>query len=407
MEALEEHYGKLLGLQSPWAVDSVDLSTKELRVEIEVVYRGEAGPCPVCGTACAIYDHQARRTWRHLDTMQFETLLSSRTPRVHCPEHGVLNLAVPWAAKHARFTLLFEAFAVRLLQAARSVEEARKLLRLSWHQVDDIKSRAVARGLRRREAAEIPWIGMDEKSFRHGQSYVSLVNDLEGGRVLDVAEGRGEEAARRLLKVGLSPQQRDMVCGVALDMSGPFIQAAEDLLPHADIVHDRFHVSQHLNAAVDQVRRQEHRRLLKDQDRRLTGTKYLWLRGPGRRQPEDAAGFEELARSELHVAKAWRVKELFRHFWTRADAVFAERFFQRWFQDAMKTALAPVRRVAQMLRQNLCRLLTYFDSFITNAVSEGLNSKIQTVKSNARGFRSFQNYRTSILFYCGKLDLLP
>ena len=147
--------------------------------------------------------------------------------------------------------------------------------------------------------------------------------------------------------------------------------------------------------------------MLKDRDRRLTGTTYLWLRGPERRRPEDAAGFEELVRSELRVAKAWRVKELFRHFWTRADAAFAERFFRRWFQDAVKTALAPVRKVAQMLRQNLPRLLTYFDCFITNAVSEGLNSKIQTVKANARGFRSFQNYRTSILFYCGKLDLLP
>jgi len=105
MEALEEHYGKLLGLQSPWVVDGVGLSLKEQRVSIEVVYRSENGPCPVCGAACAVYDHQARRTWRHLDTMQFEPLLSSRTPRVRCAEHGVLNLSVPWAAKLARVEL--------------------------------------------------------------------------------------------------------------------------------------------------------------------------------------------------------------------------------------------------------------------------------------------------------------
>lgn len=407
MEATEEHYQRLLGLQSPWAVDSVDLSLADMRVGIEVVYRGEDGPCPVCGKPSAIYDRQERRTWRHLDTMQFETLLHSRTPRVRCPEHGVLNLQVPWAAKHARFTLLFEAFALKLLQAARSVEEARKLLRLSWHQVDDIKSRAVARGLKRREAVEMAWIGMDEKSFRRGQSYVSLVNDLEGGRVLEVAEGRGDAAARSLLTAGLSERQREMVCGVALDMSAPFIQAVGDLLPHADVVHDRYHVSQHLNEAVDQVRRQEHRQLLKDRDRRLVGTKYLWLRGPGRWRKADDDAFGSLRHSELNVAKAWRVKELFRHFWTRADAFFAGRFFQMWVRDAMKTALEPIRKVAQMLKQNLRNLLTYFDCYITNAVSEGLNSKIQTIKANSRGFRSFANYRTSILFYCGKLDMLP
>lgn len=407
MEATEEHYQRLLGLQGPWAVDSVDLSLADMRVGIEVVYRGEDGPCPVCGKPGAIYDRQERRTWRHLDTMQFETLLYSRTPRVRCPEHGVLNLQVPWAAKHARFTLLFEAFALKLLQAARSVEEARKLLRLSWHQVDDIKSRAVARGLKRRAAVEMAWIGMDEKSFRRGQSYVSLVNDLEGGRVLEVAEGRGDAAARSLLTAGLSDRQREMVCGVALDMSAPFIQAVGDLLPHADVVHDRYHVSQHLNAAVDQVRRQEHRQLLKDRDRRLVGTKYLWLRGPGRWRKTDDDAFESLRHSELNVAKAWRVKELFRHFWTRADAFFAERFFRTWVRDAMKTALDPIRKVAQMLKHNLRNLLNYFDCYITNAVSEGLNSKIQTIKANSRGFRSFANYRTSILFYCGKLDMLP
>jgi len=38
---------------------------------------------------------------------------------------------------------------------------------------------------------------------------------------------------------------------------------------------------------------------------------------------------------------------------------------------------------------------------------EGLNSKIQSLKSAARGFRSFVNYRIRILFFCGKLDLYP
>lgn len=407
MELTEEHYQKLLGLQSPWAVDSVDLSIEGLQVRIRVEYQGQEGLCPKCGKACSIYDHQAERTWRHLDTMQFETLLCSRTPRVRCPDHGILNLQVPWAGKHSRFTLLFEAFVLKIMQIARSVEEVRKLLRLNWHQADDIKRRAVERGLLRRQAKEIPWIGVDEKSFRRGQDYISVLNDLEGGRVLEVVEGRSGEAADRLLTKGLCERQREMVCAVAMDMSGPFIQAAEARLPHADIVHDRFHVSQHLNEAVDQVRRQEHRQLLKKQDTRLTGTKYLWLRAPERWSQKDGAEFEDLRHGGLKVAKAWGIKELFRHFWTRTDAFFAEKFFHHWLQEAIQSSLKPIQKVARMLEQNLPRLLTYFSSYVTNAVSEGLNSKIQTIKANSRGFRSFQNYRTGILFYCGKLDLLP
>jgi transposase len=63
--------------------------------------------------------------------------------------------------------------------------------------------------------------------------------------------------------------------------------------------------------------------------------------------------------------------------------------------------------VARMLKRHLENLLTYLKHPITNAVTEGLNSKIQSLKSAARGFRNFKNYRTRILFFCGKLDLYP
>jgi hypothetical protein len=52
-------------------------------------------------------------------------------------------------------------------------------------------------------------------------------------------------------------------------------------------------------------------------------------------------------------------------------------------------------------------IITYLRYPISNAVTEGLNSKIQALQSNARGFRSFANYRTRILFFCGKLDQHP
>ncbi len=60
-----------------------------------------------------------------------------------------------------------------------------------------------------------------------------------------------------------------------------------------------------------------------------------------------------------------------------------------------------------MLKRHLPNLLTYFSYRITNAASEGFNSVIQALQYAARGFKSFKNYRTRILFYCGKLNLRP
>jgi len=122
---------------------------------------------------------------------------------------------------------------------------------------------------------------------------------------------------------------------------------------------------------------------------------------------ESLAQVEALAKTELGVAKAWYTKELFRHFWTRRDAEFARTFFERWYKEALGTGLPEIRKVAQMLKKHLDNILTYFNSYITNAASEGINSKIQALKANARGFRNFENYRTTILFFCGKLELSP
>lgn len=129
---IEEHYHQLLGINSPWDIHSVDLNMAELRVDIEIEYTETKGLCPECGTLCPKHDERKNRTWRHLDTMQFSTYLYCDLPRVRCKEHGAKTVAPPWAGKHSRFTLLFEGFAIRVLQAARSVEEARKLLGLSW-----------------------------------------------------------------------------------------------------------------------------------------------------------------------------------------------------------------------------------------------------------------------------------
>ena len=407
MELTSDHYAKLLGLEKPWQVTDVILDLEKLQVDITVDHAGEGCCCPECGKQCALYDHSPQRSWRHLDTMQFITLLHSKTPRVKCPEHGVKTVSVPRAGKHSRFTLLFEAFAIKVLEASRSIKAAAGLVRLNWHQLQTIMQRAVERGLARRENEEVAWIGMDEKSFRSGHNYISLINDLENSRVLEVVEGRECDAAERLITRALDEHQRETVCAVAIDMSAPYIKAIRMHLKHADIVHDRFHISKHLGEAVDKTRRREHSRLCKKGDRQLTGTKYLWLKGMEHLSDEAFANIRMLKRMELEVSKAWYLKELFKHFWDRRDKEYARSYFNHWLGEARRLGVKEMKPVARMLGKHLENILTYFETYITNAFSEGINSKIQSLKSAARGFRNFENYRTRILFFCGKLALSP
>jgi len=239
-----------------------------------------------------------------------------------------------------------------------------------------------------------------------GHRYATVLSDLEHRRVLDVARERNEESLGELLNQIPQPQ-RDHIEAVALDMWEPFINAVGQYLPGADIVHDKFHIAKYLGEAVDKVRKQENRSLVKVQDDTLKGTKYLWLTNPNHWTEPQQALFNELKDKGLKIARAWSIKEMFSVLWQYHYEKAARKFFKQWFWWATHARLKPMAEVAKKLKRHLDNILTYLKHRITNAVAEGLNSKIQQIKSAARGFRKFENFRTAILFFCGKLDMYP
>jgi transposase len=406
MDTLSTHYARLLGLDDSWRVDAVDLRLDERRVEILLSHVGTGVSCPECDQSCGLADHAEERRWRHLDTMQFTTELVARLPRCRCPDHGVKTIVPPWAGKHSRFTLFFEAFAIEVLQACRTVKAAASLLGLSWDAAQTIMDRAVERGLERREATPIRHVGIDEKSFGKGHDYVTVLTDIDGSRVLDVAPERTQAAAEAVLQT-LTVQQRQEVQAVAADMLPAYAKAAASQTPNAELVHDKFHVAKHLGEAVDQVRRAENKALQAEDDDRLKGTRQLWLFNKANLSPAQRRRFAAIRRNGLKTARAWAIKEEFRWFWRYVYPMSAEEFFTRWYAWAVRCRLRPVIKVAKMLKRHLSSLLSYFRHRITNATSEGFNSVIQALWYAARGFRSFQNYRTRILFFCGRLNLRP
>lgn len=404
---LHKHYSLLLGLVPPWTVTNVDLRMQERLVEIDVQWPSDHEvECPECQRSCKIKDHREERRWRHLDTMQFQTIIKSRVPRSECPEHGVKTINIPWAGPNSRFTLLFERFAIDVMIAAKSIKEAARLLGLSWDQVHHIQTRAVELGLMRRELDEIKNVGIDEKSFLKGHKYASLMVDIDGERVLDVVEGRTLESANVLWEK-LPEEVRTGIDAVAMDMWDAFITSTNTNAPQAAIVHDKFHISKYLNEAVDKVRRAEHKGFMKDGNETLKGAKYLFLKNPENMNDKEKERFESLRMDNLKAGRAWSIKEQFSEFWTYSYQASAEKFFQRWYWWATHSRLKPMVDVAKMMKRHLDNILTYLRHQITNAMMEGFNSKIQSIKANARGYRNFANYRIAILFYCGKLELYP
>jgi transposase len=400
-------YARILGIESPWRVTEVELRLSTGEVEVKVEYGGSAAvDCPECGAAASRYDSRVRR-WRHLPTCQYMTILAAEVPRVRCPEHGVKTLVVPWSEPGSGFTALFEALVIDWLREA-TIQAVARQLGLSWDEVDGVMQRAVRRGLERRQLVAPRRLGVDETSFQKRHEYVTVVADVDRGVVQHVADGRGKEALAVYYE-SFTEEQLGQIQTVAMDMWGPYIAATLAAVPEGQrkIAFDKFHVAMHLGTAVDRVRREESRTLQEQGDETLKGTKHMWLYHPDRLPQKAAVQFDQLVRKALKTSRAWMLKELAMEMWDCRDRQAARQIFDAWYAWAIRSRLAPIKRVALMLKRHLEGVLNAIVAGVSNARLEGINTMIQGLKRSARGFRNRDRFRNAIYFHLGGLDLYP
>lgn len=403
-----ELYRRILGIEAPWHVESVELKLEVGEVHVYLAHRDRIEwACSECGVGCRLYDHQPERRWRHLDTCQYRTVVHAEPPRSECREHGVGVVKLPWAESSSRFTALFEALAIEWLKQASQKAVAGQL-GLSWDEIHAMMERAVERGLGRRKAEPVSQIGIDEKAFGKGHDYMTLVNDLNRSRVLYVAQERKQSSLDGFWE-SLTREQIEGIEAVAMDMWDPYISSVRAHVPEADgkIVFDKFHIAQHLGDAVDRVRRRENKTLRASGDDRLKGTRYDWLRNPVAMEPKDRRQFAELRKSGLRTARAWALKETAMALYGYVYERPARKHFRWWYNWAVRSRLQPMIEVGRMLKRRFDNIITYLRHRVTNAASESINAKIQWVKYTARGFRNKQNFIHAIYFHCGGLDLTP
>jgi len=407
----KELYEEILGLERPWRVVGVELDTdgREVRVEIENEQRRL--PCPVCGVDCPRHDMRPR-SWRHLDTCQFQTTLQAMVPRVKCLRHGVKQVPVPWADRGSSFTALFEMLVIAWLKEA-SIKAVAELFGLSWNVIDGIMKRAVRRGVKRQCFGEggrqLPkHLGIDETSFQKRHEYVTVVCDQEKGHVVHVADGRSAAVVEEYLD-GFEEPVRAEVETVAMDMWQAYISAVESRIPGAEekICFDKFHLAQHLGNAVDKVRREEHRRLTSQGDSTLKGSRYLWLKNPANLTADRLREMETLRRVAEKTGRAWALKETAMDAWRYRSRHWARGALLSWYSWAIRSRLEPMRGVARMVKGHLEGLVNAIYHGVTNARAEGINSRIQWIKYTARGFRNRERFRRSIHFHLGGLNMAP
>jgi transposase len=398
-------YKQILGIVPPWEVKEVELNIRAGEVKVHVApLSGTKQICPHCGVACPGYDKR-QRMWRHLDTCQFKTLLVAEVPRVTCPKHGVVTVNVPWAAPGSGFTALYEALVIDWLKEA-SIEAVSRQLSLSWNAIDGIMQRAVKRGLARRQIEAVRHIGVDETSFKKGHNYVTVVS--AGKRVLHVSDERKTSSLNDYYET-LTQEQKAGIESISMDMWPAYIKATMDNIPEAKakIAFDKFHVAKYLGDAVDKVRKDEHKTLMRDGWEDLKGTRYHWLTNLGNLSRQRQCEFKVLRESTLKTARAWAIKTLAMNSWHYVSRTWAEKRWKQWLSWAIRCRLEPMKKVAKTIKEHLWGIINAIILKVTNGGAESINSRIKMIEIRSRGFRNKARYKSAIYFHLGGLDMYP
>lgn len=219
-------FEQMLKLPSPWQVVEVKIDEGNQRIEVHIDYLSEDGVCFQTGEVCKIYDRR-ERSWRHLDTMEYETWICCKLPRVKNSLGEYHQIPVDWADSGISHTKKFENRCIVSFQKTHCQKSAATLMRISDDKLCGIMHRSVARGLHRRDLTKHPVesLSIDEKNYGKGQRYITVLTDAANGRVLDITRNRTEEAATALLTKVFTKDQLATVKRTCCDMLAQYINA--------------------------------------------------------------------------------------------------------------------------------------------------------------------------------------
>ena len=381
---------------------------------LEIIVRAHAGMsrrCSQCQRPAPGYDQLEERAWQHVPLWGIAVWFRYAPRRVECPEHGVVVEHLPWNEGKRTLTTAMMGFLARWARRL-SWRETAQIFQVSWEAVYRSVGWFVAWGLAHRELKGVESIGVDEIHWGRGlraQNFLTLLYQIDGHcrRLLFVGKGRSQRTLRQGLKA-LGPAVVQGLRFVCSDMWRPYLEVIRVQAGQALHVLDRFHITLHLNQAVDQVRRAESGRLRVASQaaaQQLKHTRWTLLRRGSRVRGKARQKLQALLASKLQTARAWELKETFAHFWKYRSVTWAGAFLDYWTWRAMRSRLEPMKKVARMLRAHESLLLNWFRAKgeISAGAVEGLNNKIRVMTRRSYGFRTFEAMEVALYHTLGRL----
>jgi len=356
------------------------------------------GICPDCQALSTKVKQYHKRCIRDSDIWQKQTFIHFKSRRFECPNCANCFTeelrSVTW---RRRQTHRFEEEVYQCCKEM-SLKATSERFHLSYSTVEEIFQK---RG--KQHKTELSWntvrvLGIDEIALkkRHKQ-FALVISDLERHCVLAVLPHRDQATLTAWLN-DLTPQQRKGIQAVSIDMWRPYRTVVQQLLPHAEIVADRFHVMKQLNDQLSKARRRIQREADSETGQALKGCRWLLVRNGSQLTPEQWEQLQRALFADYQLLEAYQLKEEFRAIFERIhDREKAVRFLKAWSFKVQQTGNWYLLAFIKTLQNWWDEILNYFNERITNGFVEGMNRAIRSLIWRAYGFRNFENFQLLIL----------
>lgn len=250
-----------LNLSSPWKVVKSEFlvpeNSKVRELHIWIDFDRGAKFMSSKGTILPPHD-TVDKEWRHLNFFEHPCYLHACVPRLKTDASSIEMVQVPWARSNSGFTMLFEAFAMALIEEETPVNSVAKTVKEYPNRIWTIFRHWIEKGKRNLNLSNVRRIGVDETSRRKGHLYITQFVDLDTKQTIFVCPGKDSDTFRKfsewLVEHDSDPLQIEVV---AMDMSNAFTSGCMTYFPHAHIVYDKFHLVQETNKRLDEVRKAE------------------------------------------------------------------------------------------------------------------------------------------------------
>ena len=377
---------------------------------IEVAIRprkGSAAVCSGCHRPAPGYDRLPERRFEFIPFWGLLVFFLYSMRRVDCPRcRAVVAEEVPWGDGKRTLT---KAYMLYLARWARrlSWKETAEAFHSSWDKVFDAVEHVVSFGLAHRALGPIDAIGVDEIQYAKGHKYLTLVYQIDPGmtRLLWIGRERTIESFQGFFTY-IGDELASKIVFVCSDMWQPYLKVIRERCSQALHILDRFHMVAKMNLALDDVRAEESRRMMREgRVPVLKKSRWLLLRRRQNLKDEQRFRLRDLLRYNLRTVRAFLLKEAFQQLWDYNSPAWAGKFLDEWCHQTMRSRIEPMKKIARSLRQHRELILNYFraQKLLSSGVVEGLNNKAKVTMRKAYGFRTFRVLELALYHTLAKL----